>query len=1246
MPGFSKRVFGGEVSDRIIKEFYRLGTGGTYSEVKDEAGMPVIKDGGVLQEVNPDYSGYDLGDKTPFARMWTAVAVSDYHPISYNAYKGEKITINSDGKAIFYPDDDKGKKMAILYSPATTKTMFFTVNNHDLESYSQANSPLASVDGSEDSTGKIQHGKQLTNNPLMKPPAGITSISSKTQGALGAIQNTTVNFTVHNRFDFENIFLPYFLKPGSIVCVDLGWSYPGFSLYDIQSQLDGEDINMRGFYNFLYNRYLVENYGRTNTLMGNVVNYDSSLTTDGSFECSIEIVSQNTALLDQGVGGDDDIQFLFTNTINDVIASIYARNRGLTLSLKHIERNLRSTNPIDTSQIAKDFISSISDRDEYKSVGTLTSLAIQEGIFHQDMGPNKKEPVIKTLDKKITRNDRKKAQIGMFIDDATLQKEKIYISYGLFEDVFLNNFATGVIRTKTKDSKTTSKFEQFPGNDFDHKFDSRGVYVRYDEYFIDIQTAPLISGEKLSDFLIPLNWDESYNSKTLTEAKWSESEEYSDVKWSVSAKDCKDGKHPNYPNVSVIPLRDVFVDVAIISAAFKSASSVNDAIVSILDVLNIESNDVWNLKLAGATDANTGVRIVDVNLIPEPKKDRLVFDVTGQSSIVSACNLKYSTPKDGLASILAIGGSPGPNYFNDMDLTQFAYFQLLNKSDGEIPPRIRSLPYQGDTNELNSQQEANTVDLTAALENVIPIDVSVKARDDIESKFKQYQKNFDALSETLKAEVEEEGDKDFSQTDAYSRALKEVEYVDSYKDYYRKMLKSKYFDAEGTTTIAPILPIELSLTVYGNNYLQIGDYFTVNYLPAFYRDKVFFQVVGIEHSVDTNGWSTTYQTVMRVHPTEKSRVSGRTTELSFNDFSVNKNLDPLSTLTSIGKLMQSGARRQQIVEIVDKISVRRYPRPIRSQDVVDKISTTNLEFKIMRFEIDSPESWKSSVTKKVNRLNKEDGGRTLEINYNKFIKFHHSTYKLTEITDLNGLSYSFAVRDALFGKDTIIDYQNVFINNLRGKFEIQEWKAYKFFEGLDDEISIVIDLATPGDFTNIWGPDKGGVLGYTRQTKLFGLNALSYTEPMTRDEFLRLLGSKLRESVQEFDRSFYEVLSVNQSQLEKLNYTMDLEYDMSGNIIPMPIRGIYFALSTKTEGRKGQGFTDDYGFELMDVVSLTNSNFDVFNYIPLPERLFKEGKNVFDFVKTVSERYTHYKQIFDSGNEVSRVGQGISRRDK
>ena len=59
--------------------------------------------------------------------------------------------------------------------------------------------------------GQIQYRRQLGVNPLLNPEAGITNLISKTQGALGAIQNVTVEFVVHNKFDFDNIFLPYFI---------------------------------------------------------------------------------------------------------------------------------------------------------------------------------------------------------------------------------------------------------------------------------------------------------------------------------------------------------------------------------------------------------------------------------------------------------------------------------------------------------------------------------------------------------------------------------------------------------------------------------------------------------------------------------------------------------------------------------------------------------------------------------------------------------------------------------------------------------------------------------------------------------------------------------------------------------------------------------------------------------------------------------------------------------------------------
>ena len=55
--------------------------------------------------------------------------------------------------------------------------------------------------------------------------------------------------------------------------------------------------------------------------MGNVVNYDSTMNPDGSFNCSVEIISRNAGLLDRE--NDDDIKFLFTNTINDVVLLRY-----------------------------------------------------------------------------------------------------------------------------------------------------------------------------------------------------------------------------------------------------------------------------------------------------------------------------------------------------------------------------------------------------------------------------------------------------------------------------------------------------------------------------------------------------------------------------------------------------------------------------------------------------------------------------------------------------------------------------------------------------------------------------------------------------------------------------------------------------------------------------------------------------------------------------------------------------------
>ena len=103
---------------------------------------------------------YYLGDRVPFARMWTAVNVRE---------SGQEDT--------------------------DSKNTVYIINDNREESYDETkiNDPV------------LKH--ELTNNQYLKPAAGITGINSKSEGAVGALRRTTVDFVVHNKVDFDNIFL-------------------------------------------------------------------------------------------------------------------------------------------------------------------------------------------------------------------------------------------------------------------------------------------------------------------------------------------------------------------------------------------------------------------------------------------------------------------------------------------------------------------------------------------------------------------------------------------------------------------------------------------------------------------------------------------------------------------------------------------------------------------------------------------------------------------------------------------------------------------------------------------------------------------------------------------------------------------------------------------------------------------------------------------------------------------------------
>jgi hypothetical protein len=174
--GVEKRIFGGNPSAESLKKLQLLQQSSS-AEIGD-----------ILANRNQTYDNY-LGGKTPFARMWTATALIP---------SGSQLT-------------------------ADTAKVFHSVNENRDFSYKNIPTPNQPVT-TNGSTYRVQNEK----NPYFKPTSGITSISSKSEGSLGALRTTSVEFEVHNKKDFEEIFLPFFLRPGALICVDFGWSSSNF----------------------------------------------------------------------------------------------------------------------------------------------------------------------------------------------------------------------------------------------------------------------------------------------------------------------------------------------------------------------------------------------------------------------------------------------------------------------------------------------------------------------------------------------------------------------------------------------------------------------------------------------------------------------------------------------------------------------------------------------------------------------------------------------------------------------------------------------------------------------------------------------------------------------------------------------------------------------------------------------------------------------------------------------------------
>ena len=915
----SKKVFGANVDQKIIEYINQLQQG----RFEVEPNSPI--------SVSYDTDTY-LGERTPFARMWTAVDISELEP---KDNKWEKV-------------GDSVKKVFIL-------------NDNKYSSYDE----LDSID----SGTRIN---ELSENTYLKPVAGITDLSSESKGAIGALRQTTVKFDVHNRKDFENIFLPFFLKPGSTVFVDFGWSDKALSLYDPIELVQNSNLEMKGFYEKIFEDD-DDNIKKSlmTTVSGQVIKYDVNVDENGSFKCTLEFVSSNYALLDKSISEDNDLKFIFDNSIEELLLGYYLSVTGVNPD-GLINAKSADLAEKDKSELIKEFF----DGDtKPASVGKIDAWSKKAGIFYQNISQ------------------------GVSEDDALDKKESLFISFGLFEDKFLNQF---ISFWESLDDSGNPKPLKESKTQFTPSFYSKDSYVRWDSNLEKLQLLPFQTTDEKLSYLYPDTWE---NEDTYNKDK--------PFSW-ISTKDDKDKRR--------IPLRELFISVPLIAESFKGATNVNDALENLFDTINNDSGNIINIKMSKVDDKELALTFQDINVEADKfgsaNEQILTFDVTSGNTIVQKSDLKFETPKAGLSSMIAIGNLSQPTVFDSMELLKFNFLNSITQEIGKGTNtkkkyQIKHLPVYGD---LPTRTKAVDVNFAKLIEGVDVIPSSKK--EDTKKGFRDFKKarakKIKELSKDKPSTTKETASSTSTQIPGETEDGKQILYATSDRDFCLLNAKVNNFVKSGGNTISPVLPLSLDIEVYGNNFLGIGDFFTTNYLPQHYRERVYFQILGVNHTISNTSWSTSYKTIMRLKPDQKLGTGNNQVVVLYHP--TLKSLKVQNIISNNKGGQKNPALETYAVDVKPKDTVKiqsnfALPKDITNDDVP--------VFTINRSELVLDPDFQVGLDadkrkEKYDKLKKENSFQT-----SRYGNLVSTIVNISEFYTIGTLAYHMALSELLLGEDII-----------------------------------------------------------------------------------------------------------------------------------------------------------------------------------------------------------------------------------
>ena len=699
---------------------------------------------------------------------------------------------------------------------------------------------------------------ELSTNPLLKPQSGITKVTTETEGTLGVIKKTTIDFVVNNFYDYDRIFNKFFLKPAATVFVDFGWSSVK-SLYNPE-ELITHPTGMEDFLyaegnvdNKEYQGVVTKNQGDLEVLQGIVTDYNSKIEKNGSVTCQLTLTSANSTLL----------SFKTDEKVVQNITTILERGL-LFLGVQAILRE-QAENDTLTENITNDLQQLLNTPD-----------SSTEATDVQNYNKNLGALAFKLLSSRNGTPSGNSIRAGVFVEHQDM--DNTYISFGLFEDLIINSqFGFG------KDEADINK-----GKNGQVRLDSSNSFTAWNNRYEKSQQVILAVSEPSPAFLYPEWWGntdpngkDGGGSYTFQQGKWPKQDDvYLSSNSAEEWQNFNTGKEMSGFDRFIhgrIPIRELFINTEIIINAFNQNDTVKKVLKQIIDDINQYSGNLMSLTLIKG-DTESQLKIADKNYTEFDEKDKsnvtldldktFTFNIMSPNSIVKDYNLEFKIPPGDIGNMYAIQGmSHGDSIFtvdesinalknlNKLDDDSFSiiyepdlgtyrlkqYCDTNNNSEvynvyNQINKMFSTDTYNVNTNPpRESNIEGTGEDAMFSSEDVIENDV-VKSEEPKAPDLQALVKQNDALLSAVGIKV-----------------------AQTFTEYYNYQVTD-----EVVRKVPKLLPYTLSLTTYGIASIQPGETFKVDYLPKTYLDKTYLQIMKVRHDVGPDGWYTSFDTQFRL----------------------------------------------------------------------------------------------------------------------------------------------------------------------------------------------------------------------------------------------------------------------------------------------------------------------------------------------------------------------------------------------